>query len=123
MYPLIRDGDTIEAKPAVASNTRVGDVILFSVSSGQVFAHRVIKKQVTANEVVLLVKGDSKPQADHEVYPKQVLGKVVAIERNGRRISLDRGLRRFTGMLYARISPWSSWLYPILRRAKRVMGM
>jgi hypothetical protein len=121
MHPFIRDGDLIEVEPTTTPSIGVGDVILFSVSSRQVFAHRVINKQVIGNEVVLLVKGDSKPLADHEVYPRQVLGKVVAVERNGWRVSLDRGLRRFVGMLYARISPWSPLLYPILRRVKRVM--
>lgn len=123
MHPFIKDGDIVEVAPTTAPSIAAGDVVLFSVSPGLVFAHRVIKKQYRDTELVFLIKGDAKPQPDHEVYSRQVLGKVIAIERNGRRISLDRALRRFAGMLYARISPWSSWFYPILRSARRVVGV
>ncbi|NIM59468.1 MAG: hypothetical protein GTO16_11085 [Candidatus Aminicenantes bacterium] len=44
---------------------------------------------------------------------QNVLGKVVAIERNGRKKRLDTKYHQIIGLLLSGISPFSRWIYPI----------
>ncbi len=119
MYPFIKNGDIIKVKPMEASAIRVGDVIFYRSVRGRLFAHRVIKVDAQHGRVALVTKGDSVSSADPLVHPKQVLGQVVAIRRGERTIKLDRGVYRFINVLWARLSLYSPWFYPIFGRAKR----
>ena len=119
MHPFIRDGDIIEVKPTEASAIRLGDVIFYRSSRGRLLAHRVIKVGAQHGQVALVTKGDSASSSDQLARPKQVLGRVVVIRRGERTIRLDRGPYRFINVLWARLSPYSPWFYPLLRKAKR----
>lgn len=118
MHPFIRDGEVIEVKSTELSEMRIGDVILYCTSRGGMAAHRVIKKCRKNGEIVLMTKGDSTMGFDQPVYPKDVLGKVIAIERKGQIRRLDKGLIRLTSLFLAKTSPLSPWIYPILRKVK-----
>lgn len=119
MYPFIKDSDVIEVKPLEVSAIRLGDVIFYHSTGGRLFAHRVIKVGMQHSQVTLVTKGDSVSSADPLVRSEQVLGQVVAIKRGKRMIRLDRGVYRLLNVLWARLSPYSPWFYPILRKAKR----
>jgi len=121
MYPFIRDGDIIEVKPIEASAVRLGGVIFYRSAGGRLLAHRVIKVGAQHGQVVLVTKGDSAFGTDPLIHPEQVLGQVVAIKRGERRIRLDRGVYQLINVLWAKLSPLSPWLYPILRKAKHGM--
>ena len=118
MHPFIRDEDIIEVKPIEASVIRLGDVIFYRSARGRLLAHRVIKVGAQRGQVALVTKGDSVSRPDQLVRPEQVLGQVVAIKRAGRTIRLDRGIYQPISVLWARLSPYSSWFYPVLRKAK-----
>jgi signal peptidase I len=121
MLPFIRNGEIVEVEPVDIGQIRVGDVVFYRTWSGRILAHRVIEKRKGEKGVVLVTKGDAVPRPDVLVYPDQVLGRVMAVERSGRNIRFDNGLHRLVGVLYARVSPFSSWIYPILGRVKRAM--
>ncbi len=122
MFPFIRNGEIVEVESVDVGQIRLGDVMFYHTWSGRIFAHRVIEKRKEEKGIVLVAKGDAVPHPDGLVYPDQVLGRVVMVERSGRNIRFDKGLHRLVGVLYARASPFSSWIYPVLRRAKRAMG-
>jgi hypothetical protein len=120
MRPFIEDGDVLEVEPASGWEVKVGDVILYSVSGGRIVVHRVVKKYAE-EAVVLFTKGDSTPGLDQRIYGDQVLGKVTAIERQQRRMHLDRGLMKLKGVFYARFFPFKPRIYAILGRLKRTI--
>jgi len=115
MYPFIRDGDIVEVKPVQASAVGLGDVVLCRHGRDRLMVHRVIGVNRQNGQSVLALKGDSARHRDRPVYPEQVLGQVIAIERGGRRLPLDGGLRRLTNCLWAKLSPFSAQLYGLPR--------
>ncbi|MGD8522437.1 MAG: signal peptidase I [Desulfobacterales bacterium] len=88
MYPVIQDGETLIVEPIVPSAVKVGDIILYK-SEEKLIAHRVISiKEISIpNQYSLILRGDAAYSYDEPVYADQILGKVIAIERNGRSIN------------------------------------
>lgn len=103
MSPLIRNGDVVEVAP-FKGKVNFGDIILYFSSWGTPVVHRVIQR----NKESIITKGDSVPSSDHPVLFKQVLGRVVAVEKNGWRIRLDKPVGKLLNILLALISPFSS---------------
>jgi len=85
MYPTIRDGDAITVVPLGPSPVRVGDVVLYRKGPAAI-AHRVIGVRPAG----FVMRGDAARTCDGPIEPAQVLGRVSAIERNGRTVHLDR---------------------------------
>jgi signal peptidase I len=90
MYPTICDGDLITVEPKKASDLCVGDIILY-YHENRVVAHRVVdikapQSSVHSTQHSFLFRGDVAINDDAPVSSEQILGKVVSIERNGRRI-------------------------------------
>jgi signal peptidase I len=89
MYPTIMANEKIVVAPIDPTAVRKGDIILYR-ANGSLIAHRVtlIKKMTTdaisANrDWSFILKGDASPTYDEPVKVGQILGKVIAIERNG----------------------------------------
>ena len=113
MSPFIRNGDVLEVVPA-KGKINLGDIILYRSSYGNPVVHRVIHR----NTESVITKGDSVPSPDQPVLSKQVLGRAVAVEKNGWRIRLDTPVGRLLNILLATISPFSSLIYPSLKFIK-----
>ncbi len=116
MSPFIRNGDVLEVVP-FKGKINFGDIILYHSSYGSPVVHRVIQR----NNESIITKGDSVPNSDQTILSKQVLGRVIAVERNGLRIRLDRPMVRFLNILLALISPFSFLIYSPLRLVKRTV--
>lgn len=115
MSPFIRNGDVVEVVP-FKGKINLGDIILYFSSWGTPVVHRVIQR----NKESIITKGDSVPSSDHPVLFKQVLGRVVAVEKNGWCIRLDRPMVRLLNILLATISPFSSLIYASFKFIKGV---
>ena len=106
MIPFILDGDVVLVGPAGNSEILVGDVICYEISPGRLFLHRVIKRDGER----FVSKGDALDFTD-VVFPGQVLGRVVAIERHGRVKRLgtarwrNRAIAFFSPLLPTLLSP------------------
>jgi signal peptidase I len=87
MNPLLKRGDTLLVVPYGSQKIQPGDVIVFPhPSQGQV-VHRVVA--VTAEG--LITKGDNNPTVDDRlIAPGDVLGRVKAIDRQGRTLPVSR---------------------------------
>lgn len=88
MYPTICDGDLITVAPINPSDVVMEDIILYRHQSG-VVAHRVIdieahQPSVLSPQHCFTLRGDAAINDDFPVHSNQILGKVVALERNGR---------------------------------------
>ena len=113
MSPFIRNGDVVEVVP-LKGKINIGDVVLYRSSYGNPVVHRVIYR----NTESIITKGDSVSNPDQLILSKQVLGRVVTVEKNGWCIRLDRPMGRLLNILLALISPFSSLIYPSLKFIK-----
>lgn len=113
MRPFIRDGDFIVVSPVKSSSIRKGDVVFYSDAENKIIVHRIIRKYKKNDRITVLIKADASFGSSEKVEIQNVLGKVVAIERNGREKRLDRKLYQIMGLFFAVISPFSRWIYPI----------
>jgi hypothetical protein len=102
MYPTICDGDVVTVMPIESASITIGDIILYRHRSG-VTAHRAMRilkrseknsrsalqgpqDRSSSETLQFIFRGDAAINDDAPVSSEQILGKVVSIERNGRRI-------------------------------------
>jgi hypothetical protein len=108
MYPTIRDGERISVEPVCALEFKPGDIVLYH-RQGRVMAHRVVNRKRTSDGDLLLVRGDASLNGNEPVKAEQVLGKVVAVERDSRCVKLDS---------------WTAKaLYSVFRRLKEIRNI
>lgn len=114
MSPLVRDGDILDVCPIGDGATGVDDIVLYRSCSNGIIVHRVVGVGGQGGEVTLLVKGDSVGKADPEVEECQVLGRVVGIDRRGRRIALTPLFWRHRSSLFLHLLPLRRRAYTAL---------
>lgn len=113
MSPFIRNGDVVEVIP-LKGKINFGDIIFYHSSYGNSIIHRVIQR----GKESIITKGDSVPGSDQPIFSKQVLGRVVAVEKNGWCIRLDKPVGKLLNIFLALISPFSFLIYPSLKFIK-----
>lgn len=105
MYPMIREGDVLEVTPVPWCKVGVGDV-LFYRSGERMLVHRVIGRCSAEPGDRIRARGDAFLQEDPPICEQDMIGRVDAIYRPGRReprlIRQDRGIARWLGVLLAR---------------------
>ena len=88
MLPVLREGDEVSVRPA-----RIywpGQVLVFLDPHGQVWVHRLLGAKPSGNGWRLFLKGDAASKLDPPVETGRVLGRVVAVRRDGADRPLDR---------------------------------
>jgi signal peptidase I len=113
MRPLIRDGDFIVVSPVENSSIKIGDVVFYSTTGNKVIVHRLIRKYKQKGRMTVLIKGDASFSSPEKIDIQNIWGKVIAIERNGRKKRLDTKLHQIIGFLLSGITPFSHWIYPL----------
>jgi hypothetical protein len=120
MLPFLRDGDLLEVQPAATAGLGIGDVICYEPPSGGLCLHRVIAREKRG----FVTRGDALAHVE-TVPDAAVLGVVTALERSGRRRSLQTPAARRRARLIARTAPVVARLLPLarlLRRAARALA-
>jgi hypothetical protein len=113
MHPTIRPGEHITVVPVAPSDLGLADIILYQARKG-ILAHRVVGSRRGGGGLrAFIVRGDASESCDAPVGPAQILGKVVLVERAGRRIAL--GTPRVKFFHLARLS-----LHRLQRRLDRI---
>ena len=91
MDPAIREGEMIHVEPVDCAALAVDDIILFGTTRG-LTAHRVVEViapiETRASQRLFLSRGDSFSAWFEPVAAEQILGLVIAVERDGRRLDL-----------------------------------
>ena len=87
MVPAIHDGDRVLVAHGCAG-VRRGDVVVFRLD-GLLIAHRVLDIKGGGDGKKFVTKGDNAGQVDPHVSPREIVGQELAIERDGRHISLQ----------------------------------
>lgn len=83
MQPNVRHGDVVEVAPISAGEASRGDIVLARGRAGFQL-HRVVGRDAASGKII--TRGDAGQQND--APSETVLGKVISIERNQRKISL-----------------------------------
>lgn len=120
MTPFIRDGDVITLKPMSSYPVRTGEIVAFRCpESDRPVVHRVVARSAAG----LFFQGDSvHAHQDGPVPLENLLGRVVCIERSGKRIRLGLGPERYLIALLSRCNllvPLRFTLRKILPRRNR----
>jgi signal peptidase I len=87
MHPSIKDGDIITVVPIRSLDVDTGDVIMYR-STHNVIVHRVVRIKSNYGDPLLTLRADAFGASDELVTARQILGKVVFVERNGRSIDI-----------------------------------
>jgi hypothetical protein len=88
MLPTLWPGDTLLVERCESRAVAEGDIVLFA-RDRRFFVHRVIGSSVGD---ALQTRGDAMPQADPPVGSGDLLGKIISVLRNGRRLEPARKL-------------------------------
>jgi hypothetical protein len=111
MYPMLQADDSIWVAPIAFDRLRRGDLVVLR-QAGELVTHRVVSHGPEG----MRTKGDNRLGLDPPFSEQEVLGWVVAIERAGVRIDLQKRrwgrFNRFVGSL----SWGEAWLYQMARR-------
>jgi signal peptidase I len=98
MLPSIRPGDVLEVHRESIAGISIGDVVVFE-REARLVTHRVVEKLTKPGRTLLITRGDALREPDPPVSPEELLGRVTAILRSGRRLD-------------PRLTPWArmaSW--------------
>jgi signal peptidase I len=116
MYPFIKNGDIIIIESRNGSSVSTGDIIFYRRPDGSTTAHRLVQIKSREDSMILITKGDAMKYADPPVSDKQVMGRVIVIEGQRKKLRLNGWPGRFFGKVTA-------WLargrYPNQRRVIR----
>lgn len=78
MEPLLQEGDVVFFKKVSFSQIKLNNIIVVKKNK-KIFTHRVI--YITPS--YLVTKGDNNHLSDGKIYPRQILGKVYKVRREG----------------------------------------
>src|ERR1700676_2666491 len=115
MVPAMLPGDLVSVRRAGLDEISAGEVVLF-LQNGRLFVHRVVGRNVVSaagntQGPYLTTRGDRLRHDDPPVSSKELLGRVVSIERNNRHIELASHGSNSLFALLIRASDRATYLY------------
>jgi signal peptidase I len=123
MRPFIQDKDFITVAPARNSRMRIGDIVYYFTPEKKPRVHRVVNIRKKKGRVTYLIKGDATYGSAEHVEATSVLGKVTAVEREGRTRRMDTAFSRIKSLLLAAISPFNRWVYFLGSLVKQTLSL
>jgi signal peptidase I len=104
MDPAVRAQDLIRHVPCFPETLRPGDVIVFRPPGvGYLMVHRIVANRPQG----ILTKGDNNDFVDPWILSKDgIVGRVVEVFREGRRLTIYRGAVGWGQMVTARVRRW-----------------
>jgi signal peptidase I len=106
MLPSIRPGDVVTVERHCSGELQPGRIILFR-RDGRLTAHRIVR----VSDEHIVTRGDSVPALDVPVQHTEIVGQVVGICRNGRRVNPQYTVWQRFLSLVLRNSEWCSRLF------------
>ncbi len=79
MLPILHPNDVVQYKKINFKQIRINDIILVHKNK-RLFTHRIIYK----TDRYLITKGDNNLESDGKIYPRQIIGKVAKVKRDGK---------------------------------------
>ena len=115
MFPYLRKGDIALIRKVNFYQLCEGDIIAFE-TEGKWIAHRILKKINKNDKKTFLCKGDAMKNHDPLVAENNYLGKIIGLERNNQFINIDTDSRKKLHYFLAKISPFTPYLYRVLKK-------
>ena len=115
MSPIIRDGDRLRIEPVQAGQLRQGDIIAYR-RGGRLFVHRYLGRWPDSG--ALRTRGDSHMRVEPPLDPSEVLGRVTAVGRFGKKVRLEQVPWRRVGALLQPLLSQRAQFKDWLRRKK-----
>jgi signal peptidase I len=84
MFPALLSGDRVLVKKSPLEDLNVGDIILWSDDALNRVAHRIVSIDVSSTPPLITTKGDLTFDEDPPVEFERVMGKIVAVLRDGK---------------------------------------
>lgn len=84
MFPALLSGDKVVVKKTSLEDLRAGDIIVWSGEFLQRVAHRIVSIDTSVTPPLITTKGDLRLDEDSPVEFDRVLGKIVAVLRDGK---------------------------------------
>lgn len=108
MLPSLFPGDLLTFRRCSPAEIVVGDIVVF-LREGRCFVHRVAERMAVGGDSRLRTRGDALCSCDPPLGETEVLGRLSAVERKGRRLPPPRlgPVRSFLAGL-VRHSPWAA---------------
>jgi signal peptidase I len=113
MEPLLHPGDVVVVEPVQPNKLYRGDVIVVQ-RRGELITHRLVGMDHDGWRT----KGDHDPYFDAPVPAQAILGRVIAIERNGTRVDLQTRCWRAVNRWLGRLGWWEAWLFQTGQRVR-----
>jgi len=108
MWPFLLDGDKLIIKKAVASELRVGDVILYA-SNNDLICHRLVRIMGKNGKYLLYARGDNSTSASEQISETKILGKAIGIINGDRMVFMK-------SWYYAVLNKLIVFIYPIVSK-------
>lgn len=120
MRPLINPKDKIVVRGGGIDDLTRGDILLF-LRDGNLLAHRLLFKQKGGDEIGLVTKADNAFIADEPISCRQLLGRIITIEKGSRTINLEARRWKILNRLLGELSllEWSA--FKVARWLKRII--
>lgn len=113
MHPFVKNFDILTISPYHKDSPQTGDIVAFTgINGDRLIVHRIIGKQKNR----YLIKGDNNFSVDGYAARDRIIGKVVRIDRDGRKIRIGIGIERY---LIAALSRRGG-LHPLMRILSRL---
>lgn len=109
MRPALEDGDVITIEPVSETPLRAGDVVLYQSRYDTAVIHRVVRIDRSADERLVITRGDAALQNDPPVPIGRILGRVQLIERAGEPVEMRRPKPKLTLALLTFIRRLRFW--------------
>ena len=109
MHPTIRHGDVITISPVSAHDVVRGDVLLCRHNK-RMLAHRLVAVTSHGAERFFHLRGDGKAGCDAPVGADAVIGRVIAVRRNGRATPLGGRAARLRHRAWRSASSAKAWV-------------
>jgi signal peptidase I len=121
MGPWMRPGDFVVIHSRRLDEFNAGRIVVFT-REGRLVIHRVLRLGTQGGERVLFTKGDAARHPDEPVHAEELIGEVISVDREYSSVDLGGQGRVIWSRLVSRVSPYSQYLYPGARLARRFLS-
>lgn len=87
MNSVLKEGDKILVRRTPFDSLRFGDIITYE-ENGIFITHRFLHSRVHKNQIVMMIKVDNRLKLDKPVLSHFLVGKVIGILRQGKKIEI-----------------------------------
>lgn len=106
MLPTLWPGDVVTVHSVSPEQVEPGEIVLY-MRQDRFFIHRIVSKNLTQDEALLVTRGDCMSENDPPIGRSELLGKVTEVRRSGSTFLPGPELSLFRRLLAGLFCHWS----------------